>query len=127
MQTTESQRTDANVMFAGYRAATQGKNRADNPFGQGTDLSVVWWRGYDLAREDLDQGPHDPRTTRQIMSDNNFRPCQASENYEFATRFVVGVHPSTEIDAPYAAGGWTRVWADITTDGTFIVYRRERA
>jgi hypothetical protein len=33
---------------------------------------------------------------------------------------------STDFDAEFMRQGWTRVWADITLEGCFFVYRRER-
>lgn len=49
--------------------------------------------------------------------------------YEYKTRYVVGApNPgilSSAFNNEWEMGGWKRVWADLTTTGTFIVYRRE--
>lgn len=53
-------------------------------------------------------------------------PAPFQPRYEYVTQEV-----STEVspfeDSPgLVAAGFVRVWADITSEGTFIVYRRER-
>jgi hypothetical protein len=48
--------------------------------------------------------------------------------YEYQTRFVEGSRIevlSTTFDETVRKIGWVRVWADVTTEGAFIVYRRE--
>lgn len=49
--------------------------------------------------------------------------------YEYTTREVPTDHVdmvSSAMDREMAAEGWMRAWAEIVTEGTFIVYRRER-
>jgi hypothetical protein len=49
--------------------------------------------------------------------------------YEYTTRELPGTTDviSAESDAEMNRVGWRRVWADVTLDGAFVVYRRERA
>ena len=47
--------------------------------------------------------------------------------YEYTTRECptdTCFHP--EFEAEMLAKGWQRAWADITIDGAFVVYRRQR-
>lgn len=56
------------------------------------------------------------------------RPFQNSR-YEYVTREIPTEIPrviSSETDREMGSQGWRRAWADISTEGTFIVYRRER-
>lgn len=47
--------------------------------------------------------------------------------YEYKTRYAEGRGADYEsLDETVAGIGWRRVWADITMQGAFIVYRRER-
>jgi hypothetical protein len=51
-----------------------------------------------------------------------------NERYEYTTREYPYTSGSLGPDEPeLTAGGWRRAWADITQDGIFVVYRRERA
>jgi hypothetical protein len=62
--------------------------------------------------------PNNPR--RYKTMDTHLR-------YEYVTREVSTSPETTFNDDPgLVAAGFSRVWADITTGGTFIVYRRER-
>jgi hypothetical protein len=48
--------------------------------------------------------------------------------YEYMTReFPTKIGEVTpEFEAELEAKGWRRAWADIGTEGTFVVYRRKR-
>lgn len=48
--------------------------------------------------------------------------------YEYTTREMPTTHTvfHSSTDTEMEAQGWSRAWADVTTEGTFIVYRRNR-
>ena len=63
---------------------------------------------------------------RSIMSADQ-KPF-VNPRYEYMTQ----QHPTSDRpwmhveDSVLAKAGWQRVWADVTTEGTMVVYRRER-
>jgi hypothetical protein len=52
-----------------------------------------------------------------------------NSRFEYTTREEPYSHEavSVDFDVEYHHQGWRRVWADVSLDGVFIVYRRERA
>jgi hypothetical protein len=68
-----------------------------------------------------------PGYIERPLLEKPLKPFQ-NEQYEYITREVPF---STEVlgsnfDCEYNQWNWKRVWADITVNGCFIVYRRER-
>lgn len=51
------------------------------------------------------------------------------KSYEYTTYQTTypteAIDVGREYDEVFRAQGWIRVWADVTTQGTFVVYRRE--
>lgn len=57
--------------------------------------------------------------------------CSGNSRYEYTFSFVIyGPTGSTTThdadDSMFERDGWHRVWADVTAEGCFVVYRRER-
>jgi hypothetical protein len=51
-----------------------------------------------------------------------------NSRYEYTTREWPSAPDvlSSSSDKEISQNGWRRVWADVTLEGTFVVYRRER-
>jgi hypothetical protein len=49
-----------------------------------------------------------------------------NERYQYTTRQCSGGAIQPPEEAEMERQGWRRVWSDITMEGTFSVYRRER-
>ena len=47
--------------------------------------------------------------------------------YEYTTRECASDAIEPPFEAQMAQEGWRRCWADITMEGMFVVYRRDRA
>jgi len=61
--------------------------------------------------------------------DRGIRVEFRNSRYEYTTR-EVNTDPrdvsAKDVDDAMSEFGWHRVWANVTREGTFIVYRRER-
>jgi hypothetical protein len=79
-----------------------------------------------------DCGNFRPFSAIQPMACACGRPATApfqNSRYEYTTREVPTTNEviSGESDRVMQSQGWRRCWADVTIEGTFVVYRRARA